>query len=618
MSAGFQTIESRLGMRFLADYADKLVSDPKVAIVEIVSNCSDAGADRVKVTWPIAHGGELSVSDNGIGMTYDEFVTIWPELNYNRRDSGNEVVFPDNNKMSNRKLFGTNGKGRLSLFCFDSEYHVKTWKHGEYSSFTVKQEHEHGRSLFSIYPTGRSTTEDERHGFVVTCNAHFNYIPLSGLQELLEAKFLADTSFEILVNGTAIRLKDLSSTIPESIHTEYGDVLVYLLDSKSPGRTSQLHGVAWHVNGKVVGSVDWRVPNGVVSIDARTSEAKQYSFVVVVDMLEDSVRADWTGFRESAKTNAVLFQVGEHIQQKLDELFYEKRQERKQLALDENRQQFSRLPVSSRERIEAYLEGIQSEVRTINQKTLNAAVRLLSTLEAARTGYELLHQLAEVEVDDVDRLSQILREWSVRDAQVVLDELGRRLKLIEMLTDLVDKDVDELKVIHPLIEQGLWIFGPEYEGVSFTSNKGLRTVFRDLLGDRKSFIDQPLLRPDIVAVAEVFSRDSYGEDGEVNGLDKVLILELKRGGSIVSESEMQQMGRYARRISKSGNIRPNGTVVGFLLGSRLGDDTDKIRIGESNRISIEARTYQTIIRQAHSRTFNLREKISAAANNITL
>ena len=55
---------------FLEDHARKLVTDPRIALIEIVANSWDAGADTVNITWPKSLVPELiEIEDNGTGMT---------------------------------------------------------------------------------------------------------------------------------------------------------------------------------------------------------------------------------------------------------------------------------------------------------------------------------------------------------------------------------------------------------------------------------------------------------------------------------------------------------------------------------------------------------------------
>jgi hypothetical protein len=37
---------------FLEDHARRLITNPRIALVEIVANSWDAGADKVMITWP--------------------------------------------------------------------------------------------------------------------------------------------------------------------------------------------------------------------------------------------------------------------------------------------------------------------------------------------------------------------------------------------------------------------------------------------------------------------------------------------------------------------------------------------------------------------------------------
>ena len=61
------------GSEFLHDHVGQIIDDPTIAILELVANSYDAGADRVEVVWPTQLGDGLSITDNGTGMTRAEF-----------------------------------------------------------------------------------------------------------------------------------------------------------------------------------------------------------------------------------------------------------------------------------------------------------------------------------------------------------------------------------------------------------------------------------------------------------------------------------------------------------------------------------------------------------------
>jgi hypothetical protein len=223
-----------------------------------------------------------------------------------------------------------------------------------------------------------------------------------------------------------------------------------------------------------------------------------------------------------------------------------------------------------------------------------------------------LEQLSKLSPDDLDGLSQILSEWSVNEARIVLDELGKRLKLIEMLENLVeDPSVDELHQIQPLFEKGLWIFGPEYESIDFIANKSLHRVMKTFFKDEEVELSTPRKRPDLICLPDstisIYSADAYDEEAEVNGFSKILIIELKRGGFTIGRKEKQQAQEYAIEIRKSGKIEKDTPIVGFVLGASI--DPDAQEPVSEGKTTIFARTYSVVLRQAHARVFNLQEKI---------
>ena len=51
----------------------QLAHTPQVALTELVANAWDAGASNVDITIPDERGGELTIIDDGHGMTKDQF-----------------------------------------------------------------------------------------------------------------------------------------------------------------------------------------------------------------------------------------------------------------------------------------------------------------------------------------------------------------------------------------------------------------------------------------------------------------------------------------------------------------------------------------------------------------
>ncbi len=199
---------------FLDDHARKIISDPKTALVELVANCWDAGADRVNITWPETPVPKpFIIEDNGTGMTYKQFSQRWLQFNYNRREAQGEYVeFPPDNQESRRKAFGRNGKGRHSVFCFAEHYNVETWRDGESSTFIVTRNKSNTMAKpYEVVPSRKFSKKG--HGTIITAELGRGYLEVSEVRELIGSKFVVDPTFMVYVNGELVELTDFEHLI---------------------------------------------------------------------------------------------------------------------------------------------------------------------------------------------------------------------------------------------------------------------------------------------------------------------------------------------------------------------------------------------------------------------
>ena len=605
-----KAIRPLFGPNFLEDHARNLINNPKIAIVELIANCWDAGANRVDITWPLESKPDLiMVQDDGTGMTNEEFRERWFSFNYNRKDrQGTQVIFPADNQKSNRTAFGRNGKGRHSMFCFADKYNVTTWKDNNTISYEI--ERVQGTTDLPYKAKKINSPTENGHGTKISTElTRGNYINIKDLKDLIGSKFVVDPLFHIYVNGEEVTMMNLKGLTVEEIKIDnIGTINISFIGTES-GRTSKQHGVAWWVNNRLVGEPSWQDFDEHPYLDARTSGGKSFTFIVQADLLIDEVKDDWTGFKPNDKFNIVRNAVSQHISSKLKELFKDIHKSNKLSILEENKVSIRNLPISSRTQIGRYIDRVQEKMPTIQRNVLSNTVAILSKLEEARTGHVLLEQLAGLNVSDLDALSNILSEWSVQEAMVVLDELGRRLDLIKSLENLTNNPkTDELHELHPLFNKGLWIFGPEYESLQYLSNRSLTNVIKTLLGKKIVQTNSPNRRPDIVALPDatlsIHSLDHF-EQSEVNGCEKVLIIELKRGGFQITNKEVRQLEDYAIEIKK--NVEPTTKITGFVLGTTISSEAEES--SKKGNIEIFPCTFASILLRAHARTFHLLNKI---------
>ncbi|MFC3629467.1 recombinase zinc beta ribbon domain-containing protein [Paracoccus angustae] len=205
----------------------------------------------------------------------------------------------------------------------------------------------------------------------------------------------------------------------------------------------------------------------------------------------------------------------------------------------------------------------------------------------------------------------ILADWSVATAKLALDEIQNRLKLIgELHEKLRDERADEVRELQPLIERSLWVFGPEFESIEFTSNRGMSEVIRRLLGGTAQ---GSLNRPDFVILPDgsvgLFARPAFDEQHEVIGVEHLIVVELKRPGIPIGMDQKNQAWKYVVELQTHGLIDDSTRVTCFVLGSRL---TPREGVREEGRTKIIPMAYETFIRRAETRMLNLYARLSEA------
>ena len=118
----------------------KMLTNPLVAIIELIANCWDSGATKVKIQWGNTKHPIISILDNGEGMTKEELLHRWNTLSYNRlKEQGNTVSIIGSKDLPKRRVYGTNGIGRFAAFCFNNNYNIETCKNNIMSFFEVKR-----------------------------------------------------------------------------------------------------------------------------------------------------------------------------------------------------------------------------------------------------------------------------------------------------------------------------------------------------------------------------------------------------------------------------------------------------------------------------------------------
>lgn len=169
--------------------------------------------------------------------------------------------------------------------------------------------------------------------------------------------------------------------------------------------------------------------------------------------------------------------------------------------------------------------------------------------------------------------------------------------------------------LQPLFNDSLWIFGPEYETIEYTSNEGMTSVIQKLMkSDDKGSRNRPdfAILPDGTCSLKTLPSYDIDAGGVETGVDRLVILELKKPSVPIKYTEKTQPLKYITELDERGFLQPNTKITCFVLGKHI----DRHVVGKSTdqdgRITIITMQYQSVLNNAHARLFNLQKKVKTA------
>ncbi|KAA9333622.1 ATP-binding protein [Adhaeribacter soli] len=613
------------GSLFEEDYLVRtlgnLAHSAEIALTELVANAWDAGATTVDIFIPEEFGQKLIIEDNGIGLTKDQFHYRWMRLGYNRlKHQGKEVKFPPNVE-GKRIAYGRNGVGRHGLLCFNNEYKVVTNSFGEKSTFTITTLSETQPFVIKSETFQKSNKSGTRLEVVVAKN-----LPNpERILNIISAKFLHDPKFILSINRRTVPLEDHSGLI-NSKELVIGPVKLqaHFIDTQKSAKSTLYQGIAFWQSRRLVGEPSWVLGNEIV-LDGRTKFAKRYTVVVESDDLAEFINEDWTGFIKGGSINEIYKEVSKYVSEMVSTIAIDSIAETTRKIKNEFAGEFNTLSPLAKYEVNEAIESIAIQHPMASPESISLAVEAIINLEKTRTGKELLFKLSKLSDNDVSGLNELLEKWSVRDALSVLDEIDNRLSVIEAIRKLSnDKDVDELHTLHPLVTAARWIFGPEFDSVEYSSNRQLHSAIEATFKTKinKDVFNNFKKRPDIVVLGQstlsVTGTEAF--ENNLSTINKVLIIELKKGGFKLSREERNQAVGYVEDFMNCGRLIYTPYIEAFVVGDSFSEKVQPISTvkNESNveMGKVTICTFSQLVDTAEKRLFGLRDKLNERYDDI--
>jgi hypothetical protein len=531
---------------------------------------------------------------------------------------GKLVIFPSG-VVATRFAYGRNGVGRHGLLCFNNEYTVITNSEGTKSTFIITTISETQPFIIKHYEIGKSNKSGTRLEVVVSKN-----LPKSeSILEILSAKFLHDPNFIVSINKKTVSLEKLSGFInsKQIKVNENINLHAHFIDSQKSHRKAIYQGIAFWQGGRLVGEPSWIMGNEFL-LDGRTKYAKRYTVIIKTNDLSDYIKEDWTGFQRNELMNEVYRKVGEYVNEMFSVIATENIEETKEQIRTDFAKEIESLSQLSKYEVNEAIETITSSHPTIKQDSINIAVEAIINLEKSRKGKDLLIKLSKLSEDDILGLNELLEKWTIRDALSVLDEIDNRISVIEAIRKLsTDENVDELHVLHPLVTSARWLFGPEYESAEYASNRQLQNTVENIFKTKiqKNVFNNYRKRPDIVilpnSTLSVTGTESFTNDSPLAAVNKILIIELKKGGFKLSRNERNQAMGYVEDFINCGSLIGNPIIDAFVIGKDFSEKVEtQIKVGERGKINISI--FSQLVDTAEKRLFGLRQKLNERYDDI--
>jgi len=616
------------GSLFEEDYLIRtlgnLGTQPEVALTELVANAWDAGATQVDIFIPSEKGQKLTIKDNGSGLTKDEFYARWMKLSYNRlRHQGKMVEFPKGVNLK-RYAYGRNGIGRHGLLCFNTEYQVITIKNGIESTFTLTTESE--KQPFII--KNESFKKSNKSGTTLEVIVQKNLPNTDTILDVISARFLHDPKFFVSINKQTIQLEEHKGLIDSSpIELEDIKLQVNLIDSKKSRKSTLYQGIAIWQGGRLIGEPSWILGN-IMVLDGRSKEAKRYSVVVESTDLADYIKEDWTGFKKNDKLETIYEAINTEVQKMFSKIAQENIEETTSQIRNQYKKQYNDLSPLAKYEFNEAIQHISISSPTAREESISLALDTVLNLEKTRSGNELLIKLSTLSSEDIDGLNKLLENWSIKDALTVLDEIDKRISVIEAIRKLSnDSTVDELHVLHPLVASARWIFGPEYDSPEYSSNNQLQTTVEKVFGKKiqKNAFNNNKKRPDIVVMGNstfsITATTDFDHENGLSSIKRILIIELKRGGFKLGRDERNQAVGYVEDFVNCGTLIGSPYINAYVVGESFSEKVQPIQsIENENKVEIgkvQICLFSQIVDSSERRLFNLREKLNERYADVT-
>ncbi len=557
----------------------KMYTQLPPVVSELVANSWDAEAEKVDVVIsgdPRSGAQQISVSDDGLGMAFNEVNGLYLRVGRNRRlEEGSQVTSGE----KCRTLMGRKGIGKLSAFGVAEEIEVRTIKDGLVTHFSMSIDDilQRAQEKKDYHPKlleddGRPAKEGEVGTKVVLRKLKRKTpVDVASLRRGLARRFsVLGSDFEVAVNGEPLTVEERDLGSRCEFVWNVGDPLLgdgILLDN-SDLQISGWFGtfpkpVPADVGAGVVIMARGKLAQEPTLFDVAQMEA-QYALAYLVgelhaDFLDSEEKDLISSYRgsvvwESEEGQAMKTWAGDAIRKVAKDWASKRRQKQESIIREDPIFQnwYAHLNKRDQKTVGKIISVITSR-RGDDPKETKALFHYVIESFEHKSFADLLREMDRLPPERAADLLQLFHEWRLIEAREIFKIVEGRLAAIKQLDAMIQRNAKEVPEIHRFLTDNPWILEPTWTVVHD------EVYYSRLLKEEFPDANKPeeQRRIDLVCMG-------VG--------DTVHIVELKRPSVRIRNDEVNQVQRYVGFVmDRLGNhpTRSYRHARGYLVGGKL-------------------------------------------------
>jgi len=540
--------------RLLDHISIAMYSDLNKAIGELLANCYDADSEIVKVALPekIKEDSRIIIEDDGAGMDLNDIKDHYLHIGADNRPTDSRTP------KFKRLVIGSKGIGKFAGLGICKNMQIITVKNN------VEYKFEIDRTTFEVKETSLEKTPipydtkstDQPNGtkiILYNFRTHIKEIDIEQLRFFLATQFGFFEKFNIIINGKTCEPKDIPGReVPIKLEKDpiIGKINGYVIiaerakDVRIPGIITKVRGRPVHgpslfdIN---AGSHKYRVADRLIGY----VEVTDFDPIEKREEIDDfTIITSREGFNKSSpKYQQYKNFIEEELVKICKDLEREYRQKRKDKFEKRIKEEIKAGP-------DQFLDFIANlNFEEIEEDAQEYIFEFLKKITRMREGMVIIDELKKASDDDIIKIAGLLQKWGLQEVALIIEIIKGRLDALEKFDEVVNDETSlELKDIHPVLENNLWLLDDNYR--LFASNTSIKKIVGDKIvsnykGDGKK-------RPDLICNSL---------------LDNMVIIELKRPSHKIDGKDFAQVIQYRKIIQENSPKYINIDV--FLVGSKF-------------------------------------------------